>query len=90
MKTAIKAVATIAFVVALAFSLPKLLVRPEEATRILADQGYTEIVITGWRPFAAGKDDSFSTGFEARSPGGRKVTGAVTSGFFKGSTIRLD
>ena len=36
------------------------------------------------------KDDAYSTGFRATSPGGEVVTGAVTGALFKGSTIRLD
>ena len=64
--------------------------RPDEATRILRQSGYTQIEITGWRPFAAGKDDTFSTGFRAKSPSGETVTGTVTSGWFKGGTVRLD
>ena len=64
--------------------------RPQQATRTLENHGYTEIQITGWRPFMAGEDDTFSTGFRAKSPGGRYVTGTVTSGLLKGSTVRLD
>ena len=59
--------------------------------RVLAQNGYTNIVITGWRPFMKSDTDWYSTGFEATSPNGSKVTGAVTSGlFWKGSTIRFD
>lgn len=64
--------------------------RREKATRILEDQGYTEIEITGWRPFMASKNENFSTGFRAKSPSGKIVTGAVTERLFGGSTIRLD
>lgn len=65
--------------------------KPGEARRVLEQQGYTNITITGWRPLMAGKDDSVSTGFEATSPSGQRVSGAVTGGLvFKGSTIRLD
>jgi hypothetical protein len=63
---------------------------PSAATRVLKAQGYTNIEITGWRPWMAGKDDAFSTGFVANSPSGERVTGAVCSGLFKGSTIRCD
>jgi hypothetical protein len=67
------------------------LVQPEEATRILSSQGYTEIEITGWRPLMGSDSDTYSTGFKAKSPSGQIVTGAVTSGvFFKGHTVRLD
>jgi hypothetical protein len=59
--------------------------------RVLAQNGYTNIVITGWRPFMKSEKDWYSTGFEATSPNGAKVTGAVTSGlFWKGNTIRFD
>lgn len=62
----------------------------DRAKRVLEDQGYTDVEITGWRPFMADRNDTFSTGFKAISPSGAKVTGAVTGGFLKGSTIRLD
>lgn len=64
--------------------------RPDHARKVLEDQGYTEIRITGWRPFMAGEKESHSTGFEAISPSGKEVSGAVTGGLFKGSTIRFD
>lgn len=83
--TAVSFIALIVVVV-----LPELSTRPEEAERILEQSGYKDIEITGWRPFAMATDETFSTGFRATSPSGHKVTGTVTSGFFKGSTIRLD
>lgn len=64
--------------------------QPNKARDTLEAQGYTDIEITRWRPFMAGEGDTFSTGFIATSPGGKEVTGAVTSGLFKGKTIRLD
>jgi hypothetical protein len=63
---------------------------PDNTKRVLSEQGYTEIEITGWRPWMKSKSDTFSTGFKAKSPSGHIVTGAVTSGFLKGNTIRLD
>jgi hypothetical protein len=62
----------------------------DDATRILQQAGYTDIQLTGWRPLMAGKDDDFSTGFKAKAPNGQIVTGAVTGGWLKGHTIRLD
>lgn len=59
-------------------------------TRVLRQQGYSEVEITGWRPLSCGKDDTFATGFRAKSPSGEEVTGVVTRGIFKGSTVRLD
>ena len=65
--------------------------KPDAARQVLEQQGYTDVVITGWRPLMAGRDDSVSTGFEATSPSGQRVSGAVTGGLvFKGSTIRFD
>lgn len=75
----------------LSLSLLASCTRKNEATRILSQSGYTNIEITGWRPFMASDSDTFSTGFRATAPNGAQgVTGAVTSGMFKGATIRLD
>lgn len=63
---------------------------PVGAKRTLENQGYTNVKITGYRPFAASESDAYSTGFEANSPNGTSVTGAVTKGIFKGNTVRLD
>jgi hypothetical protein len=63
---------------------------PEGTQRVLKQQGYSAVEITGWRPFAGDKQDWYSTGFKAVSPSGDLVTGVVTSGLFKGNTIRLD
>lgn len=61
-----------------------------ETIRVLEQSGYSNIEITGWRPFAKSEDDFYSTGFRAKAPNGETVTGTVCSGFFKGNTIRLD
>lgn len=61
----------------------------ETALRTLQGAGYKDINITGYTPFMCGKDDTFSTGFEATGPTGVRVTGAVCSGLLvKGATIR--
>lgn len=73
-----------------AFVAPTGCTQPDDTRRVLAAQGYSEIEITGWRPFAKSEKDVFSTGFRAKSPGGSTVTGAVTAGWFKGFTVRLD
>jgi len=62
----------------------------DRASAALADAGYTDIQITGYAFFACAEKDTFSTGFTAKGPSGRKVSGAVCSGFLKGQTIRLD
>ena len=63
---------------------------PEGATRVLKASGYSNIEMTGYRWFAGSKEDSFNTGFSATTPTGERVTGCVTSGPFKGHTIRID
>jgi hypothetical protein len=83
-------VGVILLVTLFSIALPQGLIRPDDATRVLESQGYSEIEITGWRPFMAGKEDTFSTGFRAKSPSGQIITGAVTSGWLKGSMIRID
>jgi len=62
----------------------------EGARRTLMQAGFTDIELTGYRFFMAGKEDTYCTGFKATSPNGFKVSGAVTGGPFKGNTIRFD
>lgn len=56
----------------------------------LLDAGYTNVIITGYKAFSCGQDDTFATGFVATGPSGRRVSGTVCEAFFKGKTIRLD
>jgi len=63
---------------------------PQGATKTLQAQGYTNIVITGYRFGQAGEEEAYATGFKATSPSGIHVTGTVTSGFQRGYTVRLD
>ena len=73
------------------FGIPAACTSESGAKRTLSAAGYTNIEITGWRPFMKGEDDWSSTGFRATGPGGQIVTGAVTGGLvFKGYTIRTD
>lgn len=57
------------------------------ARRVLTEQGYRDVEITG---YAVGchRDDVFSTGFRAVAPSGRVVTGAVCGSALL-STIRI-
>jgi len=80
----------LAAVLILVFVVPSGCTQPEKATKLLEKSGYTDIEITGWRPFMKSEDEMFSTGFKAISPSGSLVSGAVTAGFWKGSTIRFD
>ena len=58
--------------------------------RALEGAGYTNINMTGFRVWGCDEKDIFHDGFEAVGPTGRRVTGVVCAGWFKGSTIRLD
>lgn len=60
------------------------------AKKTLDSAGFSDISITGWEPFACGKDDMLETGFIAKNPNGKTVTGVVCCGFlFKACTIRF-
>lgn len=60
-----------------------------EATRVLRYNGYTNIKITGLKPFSCSEEDDFATGFTAKSSSGQTVSGVVCSGFLKKATIRF-
>ena len=63
---------------------------PVTAERVLSEQGYTDIQITGYRFFGCSEDDFYVTGFNATSPVGKRVEGCVCQGFlFKNATIRF-
>lgn len=63
---------------------------PNEARRILEQQGYTNIQIKGYSLLTCSEDDWFRTGFVATGPTGQRVEGVVCRGLlFKNSTIRL-
>jgi hypothetical protein len=59
------------------------------ARRALNADGFDTVEITGYRPFACGKDDGFRTGFRG-CKGQKCATGVVCSGWLKGYTIRYD
>lgn len=60
------------------------------SVRILEESGYTDITLTGYAFWACSDSDSFSTGFTAKGPTGRRTSGAVCCGLTKNCTIRLD
>lgn len=63
----------------------------QSTRRVLTQQGYSDIEITGYRWFGCSKDDWYHTGFKAKSSSGLDLTGVVCEGmFFKGNTIRFD
>ncbi len=65
---------------------------PDTTTRILEDEGYENINLTGYEFAACSKDDNFNTGFTAtrRLSNGkvRHVSGVVCCGLFKDCTVR--
>lgn len=61
-----------------------------DATKALNAQGFTSIQTHGRAFFACSEDDTFATKFTAKNAKGETVTGAVCSGWLKGSTIRFD
>ena len=63
---------------------------PERTERVLEQQGYTGVEVTGYAFFDCSEDDTFATAFKATSPSGHPVEGAVCSGLLKGNTVRLD
>lgn len=58
--------------------------------KVLSNDGYKDIQITGYRFFGCPDEDTFHTGFEATNANGKHVSGVVCSGFIMGSVIRLD
>lgn len=65
--------------------------KPDRATRILEQQGYTEIKMHGYDLFNCSRDDIYHDKFTAKGPTGKPVSGVVCAGLlFKGSTVRLN
>lgn len=67
--------------------------QPDRSTRILEEQGYSEIQTLPYNlrsHFACSEDDDFRTPFIAKAQNGNTVKGVVCSGFFKGATVRFD
>lgn len=61
----------------------------ESATKVLSEQGYTDVVTSGYSFLGCGRDDVYRTEFSAVSPTGKRVNGVVCGGWFKGSTVRF-
>lgn len=61
-----------------------------DAQKALKAAGYTDIQTHGKAFFACSKDDTFATKFSATNSKGERVSGAVCSGWLKGSTIRFN
>ena len=62
----------------------------DHAIKVLQENGFKNIQITGWSPFSCSQDDTFKTGFTATSVTGAEVSGTVCEGLvFKNATIRF-
>jgi hypothetical protein len=62
----------------------------QKGKKQLEQQGYTDVKNTGYEVFCCGKDDTFSTGFEAKDKNGKIVKGCFCSQWLKGLTIRFE
>lgn len=80
----------VAMMAAFPLVAPVAFTSPDQATQTLVAQGYTEVQTKGYAYFICGTGDLFATAFEATSPSGQRVQGAVCSGLLKGNTVRLD
>lgn len=58
--------------------------------RQLENQGYTDVVDTGYSAFCCGDEDTFSSGFTCKDKDGNIVKGCICSGVMKGITIRFE
>ena len=56
---------------------------------LLEEQGYTNVEIKGFNPFACSQDDFYRYNFTATNQNGKQVKGVVCSAPLKGSTIRF-
>ena len=62
----------------------------ENTKKTLERAGYKPLEVGGYAWLAGSKGDVYVTKFKAVAVNGDTVTGVVTKGWFKGSTIRLD
>ena len=51
--------------------------------------GFTDVQFTGYSFFACSKDDEYHTGFKAKNPSGKKISGTVCCGILKSCTVRF-
>lgn len=63
---------------------------PPGAKSSVEAHGFTDVQVTGWAPFACGRDDSVCRSFTAKKPDGSAVSGVVGCGLvFKLCTVRF-
>lgn len=62
---------------------------PDNSTRTLDNLGFTKIEIGGYDAWSCGDDYTYHTKFTAINPNGKKVSGTVCCGFFKGCSVKF-
>lgn len=77
-------------IAALIISICTACTKTDETERVLKNNGFTKIHLTGYQFFSCDGKDLFHTGFTAISPSGHPVKGVVCSGLLKGATIRFN
>ena len=60
------------------------------STKCLKQNNYKPLKVGGYAFFGGSRDDWYATKFIAIAPNGDTVSGVVTKGVFKGSTIRVN
>jgi len=62
----------------------------EKGKEQLEQQGYTDVENTGYNAFCCAENETFSTGFKAKTSKGEVVEGCFCSSALKGATIRFE
>lgn len=60
-----------------------------ETIRTLHAAGFTHVQDMHWDAWQCGKEDIWSTSFQAKNPSGKWVRGVVCCGLFKACTVRF-
>ena len=81
---------TVAITLSLIISLNSCWTDSDGARKVLERSGCKEVKTGGYNYFNGSEDDMYKTKFTAIAPNGEIVSGCVTKGLFKGSTIRLN
>lgn len=62
---------------------------PSRYYETLDASGFTDIRLTGFEWFRCGDNDSYVSGFTAKNPKGKPVSGVVCCGYSKACTVRF-
>lgn len=64
--------------------------RPSQVSGALDALSLRDPNLGGWPWFECGYGDEFAQEFEATTPSGQRISGAVCCGIFKGCTVRFE